>query len=131
MRALVVPLLALVLAACSTSSSQASHPAYEIAGLAVAGPTCPVEPANPAPGECDPRPVGGATLVVTDDAGRPVLTLTTGEDGRFTASLPAGDYILTPQPMDGLMGGASPVPFTVEATDPPMDLVIAYDTGIR
>ena len=117
MRRLVVAvLIALSLAACSPPSSA---PAFTIGGRAVAGPTCPVVPASPAPGECDPRPVAGATLIVT------------GDDGTFTANLPAGSYTITPQPASGLMGGAQPIELAVSATDHPTDLRVDYDTGIR
>ena len=129
MRRLVVAVLvALSLAACSPPPSA---PVFEIGGRAVAGPTCPAVPASPAPGECDPRPVAGATLIVTDDAGHAVATLTTGDDGTFTANLPAGSYTITPQPASGLMGGAQPIELAVSATDHPTDLRVDYDTGIR
>jgi hypothetical protein len=129
MRSLVaIVVLALSLATCSAPPKA---PTYAIAGRAVAGPTCPVEPADPAPGECDPRPVAGATLIVTDETGHQVITLRTGQDGRFAASLPAGSYTLMPQPVNGLMGGAPPIEFAVSATEAPADLAVAYDTGIR
>jgi hypothetical protein len=123
-----IVVLALSLATCSAPPSA---PTFAIAGRAVAGPTCPVEPADPMPGQCDPRPVAGATLIVTDGTGHEVVRLTTGQDGGFAASLPAGSYTLTPQPVTGLMGGAQPIEFTVSATDPQADLAVAYDTGIR
>lgn len=120
--------LALSLAACSTPPSA---PTYAIAGRAVAGPTCPVEPADPTPGQCDPHPVAGASLILTDERGHEVITLTTGQDGGFATSLPAGSYTLTPQPVTGLMGGAPPIEFTVSASEQPADLAVEYDTGIR
>lgn len=129
MRGLVIgTFLALQLVACSPPPSE---PTFAVSGRALAGPICPVEPANAAPGQCDPRPVAGAVLLVTDDAGHQIATLTTGNDGAFVTSLPAGSYILTPQPVAGLMGGAPPTSLEVSATDHPMDLVISYDTGIR
>ncbi len=127
-RLVAIVVLALSLAACSTPPSA---PTYAIAGRAVAGPTCPVEPADPMPGQCDPRPVPGATLIVTDETGHEVIRLETGQDGEFAAQLQAGSYTLTPQPVTGLMGGASPIQFSVSASDAPTDLAIAYDTGIR
>jgi hypothetical protein len=128
MRSLVaIVVLVLSLASCSASSSA---PTFAIAGRAVAGPTCPVEPADPMSGQCDPRPVAGATLIVSDETGHQVITLTTGQDGGFSTSLPAGSYTLTPQPVTGLMG-APPIEFTVSATERPADLAVAYDTGIR
>lgn len=129
MRSLVVSvLIVLALTACTTPSS---GPTYAVAGRALAGPTCPVEPPSPVPGQCDPRPVAGAWLVVTDTSGREVTTLTTGGDGGFAASLAAGSYTLTPQPATGLLGVAPPITFTVSATDHPIELAVEYDTGIR
>jgi len=83
------------------------------------------------PGECEPRPVAGARLVVTDSSGHEVVTLTTGQDGGFATSLAAGSYTLTPQPVAGLLGVAPPIAFTVSATDHPTNLAVEYDTGIR
>ena len=129
MRALIIgTFLALQLLACSPPPGE---PTYAVAGHAVAGPVCPVEPADAKPGQCDPRPVAGAVLLVTDDAGHDIVTLTTGQEGGFTTTLPAGIYTLTPQPVAGLMGGAEPVAFDVSVTDHPTDLVVVYDTGIR
>jgi hypothetical protein len=100
-------------------------------GKAVAGPTCPVEPASPLPGECAPRAVGGAVLVFTDAGGHEVSRVTTAADGTFTVSLPAGSYTLTPQVVTGLMGVAPPISVTVPASGAPAELVVQYDTGIR
>ena len=41
-----------------------------------------------------------------------------------------GDYTLEPQPVEGLMGTAQPMPFTV-ADGAVTWLDVAYDTGIR
>jgi len=120
-------LLAVLLAACAGPSAAL----YRVEGLALAGPTCPVVPASPLPGQCDPRPVAGAVLVVTDASGHEVARLTTGTDGSFATDLPAGTYTLTPQPAAGLMGVAPPVAFGVSATDHPTALRVEYDTGIR
>jgi len=123
-----VYLFALFLAACTTPSA---GPTYSVAGHVVAGPTCPVQPASPAPGQCAPRPVAGAVLAISDAAGHEVARLTTAADGAFSAQLPAGSYTLTPQPVEGLMGTAPAVSLTVSATGHPMDLLVEYDTGIR
>gem|GEM_PF-1081056 len=100
-------------------------------GKAVAGPTCPVEPASPLPGECAPRIVAGAVLVLTDAGGHEVTRVTTAADGTFTANVPAGSYTLTPQAVEGLMGVAPPISVTVPASASAGDLVVQYDTGIR
>lgn len=120
--------LTLVLAACHQGSES---PTFAIHGHAAAGPTCPVEPPSPIPGQCEPRVVAGAVLVITDTAGREVTRVTTGADGRFAVQLPAGDYTITPQPFEGLLGIAPPVSIHLTATGGPGEIDIEYDTGIR
>jgi hypothetical protein len=97
-------------------------------GHVIAGPTCPVErPGDPA---CAPRMVSGAVLIARDGGGKEVTRITTDASGLFRFSLPAGDYTLEPQPVQGLMGTAQPMPFTV--SDGAVTwLDVAYDTGIR
>jgi hypothetical protein len=101
-----------------------------VSGTVTAGPTCPLvtDPPNPS---CADRPVAGAVLVVTTLAGVEVDRTTSDAEGRFALSLPPGTYRLEPQPVEGLMGTAEPVEFTVEPGAPALDLVIGYDTGIR
>ena len=99
-----------------------------VAGRVTAGPTCPVE--RPGDTACQPRPVEGAALVVTDAGGSEVARVTTDASGLFGLSLQPGDYTLTPQPVEGLMGTAAPMPFTV-VDGAPAFLDVAYDTGIR
>lgn len=131
------------LAACSapagsssgspTTAVVASSAAGNVAGVATAGPVCPVE--RPGDSACAPRPVGGAVIVVTRPDGSEVARVTTALDGRFSLDLPAGEYLLVPQPIDGLHGTAPSVPFTVGSTDQPgpspSPLQVEYDTGIR
>jgi hypothetical protein len=97
----------------------------------MAGPTCPVEPASPGPGQCAARPVAGAVLVITDAAGHEVTRATTGPDGHWTASVPAGTDTITPQPVQGLLGTAHAVSVTVMAGSVLTTIQIGYDTGIR
>lgn len=100
-----------------------------IGGVALAGPVCPVESVPPDP-NCAPRPVAGATIVIRDIAGSEVAVAVTGADGWFFEAVPAGDYMLEPQPVEGLMGTAAAIPVTVKdgiATHVQLD----YDTGIR
>ncbi|MEX0630571.1 MAG: carboxypeptidase-like regulatory domain-containing protein [Chloroflexota bacterium] len=101
-----------------------------VSGTVTAGPTCPVVTDPPDP-SCADRPVEGAVLVVTTLAGVEVDRTTSDAEGRFALSLAPGAYRLEPQPVDGLMGTAAPVEFTVEPGAPALDLVIGYDTGIR
>ena len=100
-----------------------------VAGVAVAGPTCPVVTDPPQSG-CGDRPVAGATLVVVDQAGDEIATATTGDDGRFHLDLPPGTYEVQPHPVDGLMGTAPPVGVTVSVGQP-TEVTVVYDTGIR
>jgi hypothetical protein len=46
-------------------------------------------------------------------------------------SLAAGSYVLVPQPVEGLMRTAQPIPFVVEDGKAQPPLEVAYDTGIR
>ena len=101
-----------------------------VSGRVTAGPTCPVVQ-NPPDPSCADRPVSGATLVVTDDSGREVARTTSDEYGDFAILLEPGHYVLTPQPVEGLMGTAQPVDFTLAEGGPPITFQIAYDTGIR
>jgi hypothetical protein len=99
-----------------------------ITGRAVAGPTCPVETTPPDP-SCAGRSVAGARVVILDAGGDAVATLTTDATGRFAAHAEAGRYTVEAQPVDGLLGTAPPLDVTV-GTDP-VDVDLAYDTGIR
>jgi hypothetical protein len=100
-----------------------------VGGVALAGPVCPVETVPPDPG-CAPRPVAGAVIVIRDAGGSEVARAMTGADGSFFAELPAGDYVVEPQPVEGLMGTA--VPLEVSVVDGlPSEVKLDYDTGIR
>lgn len=101
-----------------------------VSGKVTAGPTCPVVTDPPDP-SCADRPVEGAVLVVTTLDRVEVDRTTSDANGRFALSLPTGTYRLEPQPVEGLMGTAEPVEFSVEPGAPALDLVIGYDTGIR
>ena len=56
--------------------------------------------------------------------------MTTGADGTFAVPLPAGSYVVVPQPVEGLMGTAPQQSVDV-AAGTRSDIVIVYDTGIR
>ncbi len=100
-----------------------------IGGIAVAGPVCPVETVPPDPG-CAARPVAGAVIVVRDMGGSEVARAVTGADGSFFVGLPAGDYLIEPQAVEGLMGTAAALEVTV-AEGLAADVQLEYDTGIR
>jgi hypothetical protein len=95
---------------------------------ATAGPVCPVErPNDPA---CAPRPVVGATIQVLESNGREFTQGVTDEAGTVFLEVPAGDYIVEAQPVDGLMG--TPGPMDAIVAEGAGTLVeLAYDTGIR
>ena len=121
--------LILTLAGCvgpmGAPSSVVPRTGFAIA--AVAGPTCPVETlGDPA---CAPRPVAGAKVVILDAEGNEVATLVLEAQGSMIG-LPAGPYVLRPQPAAGLMGTPAAVEVTVvDGTLAPV--VLSYDTGIR
>jgi hypothetical protein len=72
----------------------------------------------------------GAVLIVRGASGTEVARLTTDAAGAFARSLPAGAYVIEPQPAAGLMGTPAAQPVTVQdGTVTTIDLV--YDTGIR
>ncbi len=121
-----VLLIVLVLVGCTPQVVST----YEIGGQALAGPTCPVQPASPLPGECAPRPVVGAVLVINDRAGHEVIRATTGSDGRWSATIPAGSYTIIPGPVPGLLETAQLVVVMVSATSVPTNIEIDYGTGL-
>jgi hypothetical protein len=98
-----------------------------IQGRVLAGPTCPVVTANDP--SCNDRPVAGATLVVLDARGTEVARVVTDVNGHYEVTLPNGPYTIEPQPVDGFMRTADPVPATV--ADDVLTIDIGYDTGIR
>jgi hypothetical protein len=125
----VVAAAALLLAAGCLN--QHGGAAGHLQGVAVAGPTCPVVTDPPQSG-CEDRPVAGAEIVIVSGAGDEVATVTTGDDGRFAVDLAAGRYEVRPQPVEGLMHKAQPLPMTVTVTiAQPVSVKISYDTGIR
>jgi hypothetical protein len=113
----------------SASATATGAPDTGIRGTASAGPVCPVE-RNPPDPSCAPRPVAGATIVIRDGSGSQVAVAITGQDGTWFVAVPPGDYVVDPQPVQGLLGTAARQPARVEAgaiTTVPLD----YDTGIR
>jgi hypothetical protein len=129
----IVPFLALliVLAACSGGASSApagsAGGGSGIGGVAVAGPTCPVE--RPGDSACQPHPVEGAVIVVTDAAREEVGQATTDANGRFFVALPAGRYLVTAGDVEGLMN--PPASMEVVVSDGEATIDLEYDTGIR
>ncbi len=98
-----------------------------IQGRVLAGPTCPVVTLNDP--SCNDRPVAGATILILDARGTEVARLLTDAGGNYAIALPAGQYTIEPQPVEGFMHLAEPVAVTVG--DGVASVDIAFDTGIR
>ncbi len=110
----------------STTTTIGEVETHLVSGYVHAGPTCPVVRFPPDPA-CEDLPVPGAVLVVEGAA--EVKQLEANDEGRFEVGLPNGSYLLVPRPHDGLLGTAPPQEFVVEGE--PVELDVAYDTGIR
>jgi hypothetical protein len=121
--ALAVTLLA---AACAQPAASAV-PDTGIRGVVTLGPTCPVQQPDQAP--CT-TPYA-ATLVITKaDDGTVVTRVTSASDGTFQVAVPAGDYLIAPQPGGDPFPVGQPVAVHVDAgAFTPVE--VAYDTGIR
>ena len=124
-RAMVVLLVAVAAMAVSCERTGGT-----VTGVVLAGPTCPVvqEPPDPA---CDDRPVAGAEIVVIDANGDEVARAQTDDAGAFQVALPAGEYQLVPQPVEGLFGTPAALALVVRDHEDSGPLTILYDTGIR
>ena len=135
MRSLVRILLgsvAIAVAAFGCTSPSATSPVARdtgIGGIATAGPVCPVEQ-NPPDPKCAPRPVAGATIVIRDGSGAQVAVAISDQGGRYFVALPPGQYLIDPQPVQGLLGTAAKQPAGV-AAGAITDVALDYDTGIR
>ena len=133
MSRLILGLLAAIaiVSACTAGAGPSATTLVSIHGVASAGPVCPVE--RPGESACAPRPVPGATIVVTTPSGAEVARTTTAADGTFTVDLAPGAYVLVPQAVDGLMGTAPSIQVTVPTADSPVPspFTLLYDTGIR
>ena len=121
--------LLIVVAACAggASPAPAASGGTGIGGTAFAGPTCPVE--RPGDSACQPRPVEGAVIVVTDAAREEVGQATTDAQGRFFVPLAAGSYLVTAGDVQGLMG--PPASQEVVVSEGEATIELEYDTGIR
>ena len=124
--------LALAIAALAVACQQPADggPTTRLTGIVLAGPTCPVvrDPPDPA---CEDRPVAGAEIVAVDAQGQEVARASSDDEGGFSLALRAGEYQLVPQPVEGLLGTASPTAIVVEEGTPLEPVRIVYDTGIR
>ncbi len=69
-------------------------------------------------------------IVITDPQGNEVGRGTTGSDGRVIIDVPPGEFIVVPQPVEGLLGTAATLAVTV-ADGQTLHVTADYDTGIR
>ncbi len=102
-----------------------------LVGRVTASPVCPVE-SNPPDPACEPRVVGGATIVVRGAAGNQVGSAVTDAAGVYRVAVPAGSYTIVASPVQGLLGIPAPAPAVVPAGAGAFARVdLSYDTGIR
>jgi hypothetical protein len=117
-------LTAVIAAAAGCGSDRALG---RLDGSVTLGPLTPVEQVGGPPSE---KPYQ-ATIDVRVTGGKRMATVSSGKDGRFSLSLPAGRYTLVPRtPTDSPLPYASPVDVVVVAGRV-TTVTIAYDTGIR
>jgi len=111
----------MLLAGCSGEPTAVAT----VSGRVELGPTCPVETeASP----CPPAPAAGVTVELRDPDGV-VAATTTGSDGSFQLSAPAGDFELIARSTEGLPSEDSEQVHLDAGDDLAIDLML--DTGIR
>ena len=120
---LLIGVLILVLATCSIYSPTPRGSGLE--GQVLLGPMCPVVQVGQ---EC-PDQSYQATLTVKSLDGLQITQFETDAQGRFQVSLVPGQYILHPEPPDGLPF-AGDQSFSVE-TGRYTQITVRYDSGIR
>jgi len=129
-------ILCVTLVSCAGASATISEAGDSLTttnlvrGVAVSGPTCPVE-RFPPDASCADRPVSAAVMVVKGSDGVEVARTSSDADGRFEFELEPGRYLLEPQAVDGLLGTAPTQEIVVGAAESMPELTVAYDTGIR
>jgi hypothetical protein len=102
-----------------------------VMGTVTAGPVCPVE-TNPPDPACAPRPVAGAIIIATDEAGTEAGRATSAADGTYEMVISqTGSVLLTAQPVTGLMGVPEPVAVELAGPSDVVHVDLQYDTGIR
>ncbi|MDH3251101.1 MAG: DUF6174 domain-containing protein, partial [Acidimicrobiia bacterium] len=97
--------------------------------IAVAGPQCPVQKFPPDPG-CADLPVEGAEIVLTQAGSDVKIPVLTDANGRISIGLEPGLWIVTPQPVEGLLGTAEATEITIRSQRV-TEVTAGYDTGIR
>jgi hypothetical protein len=96
---------------------------------ATAGPQCPVQKLPPDPG-CEDLPVEGAEIVLTQAGSDIEIPVFTDVNGHISIGLEPGTWIITPQPVEGLLGTAEATEVTIRSQRI-TEVLAGYDTGIR
>jgi hypothetical protein len=79
--------------AIATASAASPPPDSGVRGLVLFGPTCPVE----RPGHSCERPYRASISIRREPAGKLIARVRSASDGRFTATLRVGRYVLQPR----------------------------------
>jgi hypothetical protein len=127
----LVALLAIVAAGCGVSGAGGTPTSAQgtLSGNVVAAPTCPVERADK---PCQPAPVANREVSIETPDGMVVARVTTNAQGRFSATLDPGPYVVHVAIVRGQPGlrQVSPGNATVRAGNT-TSVTITLDTGIR
>lgn len=116
-------MLVLALTSCADPAVTAAGGGLALTGRVLSAPSCPVERVG---SPCPARPVAGALVTATGQAGKVVTR--TDSDGRFSMSVRAGSYTVVATNPGGYASTASAI-VTVTPTSLPLTLTV--DSGIR
>ncbi len=111
-------------AACPTPAAMHSG----IAGVVVIGPTCPVQKIPPDP-NCADKPYQATINVKSADGTKQISSFTSGTDGKFSADLSPGTYLLAPASTNKYPRGVEQA-VTVQSNKY-TQITITFDSGIR
>lgn len=109
-----------------TDIAEASEGGIE--GIVTIGPTCPVEKFPPDP-DCADKSYKAALEVTTKD-GKSVKRFSSGDDGKFKVSLPAGEYIIQNDSVSSILPRMAPMNVIVK-NGKFTKIDIGFDSGIR
>lgn len=122
---LALAAVSLLAGACARSSSSPGSGDSGIQGTVLLGPTCPVETIEH---PCPDRPIVAEVIVSSTD-GRKVAGVRSGDDGRFSVSVPPGDYVITVGELQGIRFAK---PLSVRVPDGGfVEVTVSVDSGIR
>jgi hypothetical protein len=123
----VAALIALGVAAAPAGAQtvdQDPSASQTLSGRIVAAGRCPV-PLGGADDACPDRPLATTVVIQTPD-GQTVSSVTTGDDGTFSISLPAGTYQVEPLLADGSPPASDPI-----VVDVPVDPATGVTIRVR